>query len=109
MKLGNLARGESDGVLKELRPVCQEGGAGYDAVFFFSSSRRHPRSLCDWSSDVCSSDLRDPRPGLPGGDGLRAVTVVGADAADAEVDAKTLFLEGHIGIADTVRTAATAA
>src|SRR5215211_5584485 len=27
--------------------------------FFFSSRRRHTRSLCDWSSDVCSSDL-DP-------------------------------------------------
>src|SRR5260221_405578 len=27
------------------------------AVFFFSSRRRHTRSLCDWSSDVCSSDL----------------------------------------------------
>src|SRR5437588_2742105 len=29
----------------------------YFLVFFFSSSRRHTRSLCDWSSDVCSSDL----------------------------------------------------
>src|SRR5260221_2921590 len=28
--------------------------------FFFSSRRRHTRSLCDWSSDVCSSDLRYP-------------------------------------------------
>src|SRR5438034_6732028 len=27
--------------------------------FFFSSRRRHTRSLCDWSSDVCSSDLLD--------------------------------------------------
>src|SRR5438034_3840221 len=27
-------------------------------VFFFSSRRRHTRSLCDWSSDVCSSDLQ---------------------------------------------------
>ena len=27
--------------------------------FFFSSIRRHTISLCDWSSDVCSSDLRD--------------------------------------------------
>src|SRR5215204_7195823 len=27
--------------------------------FFFSSRRRHTRSLCDWSSDVCSSDLAD--------------------------------------------------
>src|SRR5438132_11512455 len=24
---------------------------------FFSSRRRHTISLCDWSSDVCSSDL----------------------------------------------------
>src|SRR5260221_12470198 len=33
-------------------------------MFFFSSRRRHTRSLCDWSSDVCSSDLEaitDPR------------------------------------------------
>src|SRR5260221_8276778 len=27
------------------------------SIFFFSSRRRHTRSLCDWSSDVCSSDL----------------------------------------------------
>src|SRR5207247_6599381 len=27
-------------------------------VFFFSSRRRHTRSTRDWSSDVCSSDLR---------------------------------------------------
>src|SRR5215469_6622771 len=27
--------------------------------FFFSSRRRHTRSLRDWSSDVCSSDLVD--------------------------------------------------
>src|SRR5436190_22964796 len=25
--------------------------------FFFSSRRRHTRSLCDWSSDVCSSNV----------------------------------------------------
>src|SRR5256885_12177702 len=27
-------------------------------VFFFSSRRRHTRLQGDWSSDVCSSDLR---------------------------------------------------
>src|ERR1039458_10665343 len=27
-------------------------------VVFFSSRRRHTRCLSDWSSDVCSSDLR---------------------------------------------------
>src|SRR5262245_62358363 len=30
--------------------------------FFFSSRRRHTRCLSDWSSDVCSSDLRPWRP-----------------------------------------------
>src|SRR2546430_7318191 len=29
-------------------------------LFFFSSRRRHTRFDCDWSSDVCSSDLRLP-------------------------------------------------
>src|SRR6266403_2810955 len=32
--------------------------------FFFSSRRRHTRSLRDWSSDVCSSDLRKEAIGL---------------------------------------------
>src|SRR5260370_33269997 len=27
------------------------------SIFFFSSRRRHTRFKCDWSSDVCSSDL----------------------------------------------------
>src|SRR5574340_401964 len=30
-------------------------------LFFFSSRRRHTRSFGDWSSDVCSSDLRFSR------------------------------------------------
>src|SRR5688572_31367329 len=32
--------------------------------FFFSSRRRHTRFDCDWSSDVCSSDLGDLEAGL---------------------------------------------
>src|ERR1039458_10477764 len=28
-------------------------------VFVFSSRRRHTRCLSDWSSDVCSSDLKE--------------------------------------------------
>src|SRR5688572_33470880 len=31
--------------------------------FFFSSRRRHTRFDCDWSSDVCSSDLLRGREG----------------------------------------------
>src|SRR2546430_13051055 len=39
-----------------------EGSSGQQVwplgvVFFFSSRRRHTRFDCDWSSDVCSSDL----------------------------------------------------
>src|SRR2546427_10939270 len=30
--------------------------------FFFSSRRRNTRFDCDWSSDVCSSDLHEARP-----------------------------------------------
>src|SRR2546426_5592766 len=32
----------------------------YIIFFFFSSRRRHTRLQGDWSSDVCSSDLRLP-------------------------------------------------
>src|SRR5205085_3447587 len=35
---------------------------GAVGIFFFSSRRRHTSFDCDWSSDVCSSDLvRDLR------------------------------------------------
>src|SRR5438067_13716969 len=43
-------------------------------AFFFSSRRRHTRSKRDWSSDVCSSDLRG---GLLGGSGGRVVAIDG--------------------------------
>src|SRR2546430_4455495 len=33
------------------------GGLIFVRFFFFSSRRRHTRFDCDWSSDVCSSDL----------------------------------------------------
>src|SRR5260370_27087805 len=33
--------------------------------FFFSSRRRHTRFKCDWSSDVCSSDLAGPPAYVP--------------------------------------------
>src|SRR5262249_62079335 len=49
-------------------------------IFFFSSRRRHTRLVSDWSSDVCSSDLRvqlcRPAPGTEPG---RQVAAAGAD------------------------------
>src|SRR5260370_24516431 len=38
--------------------------------FFFSSRRRHTRFKCDWSSDVCSSDLESREKGAKGLKGL---------------------------------------
>src|SRR2546430_4171319 len=40
------------------RLVWDRGKALSTAFFFFSSRRRHTRFDCDWSSDVCSSDLK---------------------------------------------------
>src|SRR5947207_15113263 len=61
--------------------------------FFFSSRRRHTRSLCDWSSDVCSSDLRGERPAvrregepvnLPGGYPAPGPKAPGGDVPEVE-------------------------
>src|SRR5438270_13147572 len=51
--------------------------------FFFSSRRRHTRFDCDWSSDVCSSDLavRRVKQVLAGG---AANPFVLLDAADGK-------------------------
>src|SRR5437868_13101195 len=38
----------------------------YYMYFFFSNRRRHTRSIRDWSSDVCSSDLLQRRGALAG-------------------------------------------
>jgi len=47
--------------------------------------------------------LLDPRTGEPGGDGLLAVTVAGADPAWSEVWSKALFLAGERAIGDEAR------
>src|SRR5256886_2367668 len=45
------------------RRSCRRPGSSASVrgvnFFFFSSRRRHTRFDCDWSSDVCSSDLRN--------------------------------------------------
>src|SRR5690349_23102406 len=54
--------------------------------FFFSSRRRHTRSLRDWSSDVCSSDLVAARAGRqsPDRDGGKEVEHRDAEEGDVE-------------------------
>src|SRR5256886_4215553 len=42
----------------ETEMATAEASISYSrGLFFFSSRRRHTRFDCDWSSDVCSSDL----------------------------------------------------
>src|SRR2546430_5858075 len=48
--------------------------------FFFSSRRRHTRFDCDWSSDVCSSDL------------AQAVTVVVRGAVRERTDGESVLV-----------------
>src|SRR2546427_4954947 len=47
-------------------------GCMSEFCFFFSSRRRHTRFDCDWSSDVCSSDLAAPAPS-PNSDTMTSV------------------------------------
>src|SRR5260370_22783976 len=71
--------------------------------FFFSSRRRHTRFKCDWSSDVCSSDLIDPH-----------THAVWAGDRLADFDARTsgenyeAILAGGGGIRRTIRATAAA-
>src|SRR3712207_1508762 len=62
----------------------------YGLIFFFSSRRRHTRYWRDWSSDVCSSDLRLMRGVL---DEMRAESVreVELDVAAMRRDAIGLY------------------
>src|SRR5947207_14192884 len=76
-----------------------------DCFFFFSSRRRHTRSLCDWSSDVCSSDLpqNDKRKVTMSETRNIAVTVNGK-RYERSVDVRlTLadFLRGPLGLTGT--------
>src|SRR5215813_6452606 len=73
-------------------------------LFFFSSRRRHTRCGRDWSSDVCSSDLRERpewnlwRDGCPQGEtaeqvGVRADRII-SELRGIEGDV-AIFAHGH--------------
>src|SRR5438132_14379626 len=67
-------------------------------LFFFSSRRRHTRSLCDWSSDVFSSDLERPR-GRPRARSRRAANL-SRRVAMAQRLSRRAFLElGAVSLA----------
>src|SRR5438874_3145423 len=66
-------------------------GAGYN-FFFFSSRRRHTRSLRDWRSDVCSSDLRIEVIRGPG------ATLWGANAVNGVINITTKSAKDTQGV-----------
>src|SRR5438270_7642651 len=81
--------------------------------FFFSSRRRHTRFDCDWSSDVCSSDLFPPScspfsgksswkmntDSFESGNGSACVsTVSGAATPGTTVPAGTQLVAGAVGV-----------
>src|SRR5476649_373788 len=76
-----------------IRIECNESAqhsARLSTSFFFSSRRRHTISLCDWSSDVCSSDLAADKDRIVGT--WKLISVVYEDAQSKE---KTPVLGEH--------------
>src|SRR5438309_11403577 len=64
--------------------------------FFFSSRRRHTRWNCDWSSDVCSSDL------VEDGDAAGIHPVAGVDAGSISIFDSTF--SGNVAAPSTTRS-----
>src|SRR5690242_20749117 len=79
---------------------------GFVFIFFFSSRRRHTRLTCDWSSDVCSSDLRDQDRRYRGGTALPAeperMAAVGIELQHARSLRELPDPENRAGAADCV-------
>src|SRR3989475_9916558 len=69
------------------------------SFFFFSSRRRHTRFDCDWSSDVCSSDLKMAldSAGLTRGDVDMVVCGTAPDAFDGGAMKGEYLLDGSGG------------
>src|SRR5256886_13127521 len=63
-------------------------------LFFFSSRRRHTRFDCDWSSDVCSSDLFEAVD--PGTGGVLSQSSVTATAGFTQGTAFTVPASGAV-------------
>src|SRR6267142_200952 len=68
-------------------------GTIVDQLIFFSIRRRHTRLTCDWSSDVCSSDLL--RAGRP-----VTLQAIASNTSGGDLSARTVWtsnLDGALG------------
>src|SRR2546426_3364307 len=59
--------------------------------FFFSSRRRHTRLQGDWSSDVCSSDLREAHAARLGGDPIATPSQARGDDCPEEAQPRRVL------------------
>src|SRR5690606_40053006 len=64
-------------------------------LFFFSSRRRHTRFSRDWSSDVCSSDLRAMV--------MKAAEREGVACAEGRLSIETLELAEEVFLTSSIR------
>src|SRR2546429_4224699 len=99
-----MVRGRDRSRLHTVRRAGKCGAAETVEVLFFASRRRHTRCSRDWSSDVCSSDLR-PRwmvNEIDGGEpwfGFRAVRDLPGLPPEILVIPLPGHTRGHIGVA----------
>src|SRR5256886_5087584 len=85
------------------------GGGECSDVFFFSSRRRHTRFDCDWSSDVCSSDLNlsNDKENAYFADGVQDEILTGLSrVADLKVISRTSVMHYKAGLQRNLREVA---
>src|SRR5260221_3584268 len=75
-----------------VEPCSASTSCETSVVFFFSSRRRHTRSLCDWSSDVCSSDL------------TTSTAIRGPCAGERRIAVEVVCLAGHDEVSKKLET-----
>src|SRR3712207_7619370 len=68
-----------------------------DVMLFFSSRRRHTRYWCDWSSDVCSSDLYPGKRYYGGCEQVDKVEVLAIERAREIFGAEHVNVQPHSG------------
>src|SRR5688572_31112170 len=78
--LGGGQKAASGGIQGDVLATDNNTVGMGDAGFFFSSRRRHTRFDCDWSSDVCSSDLQRRREAQAAAPAGRRVSRAGGPA-----------------------------
>src|SRR3546814_2505572 len=70
-------------------------------IFFFKQKTAYEMRISDWSSDVCSSDLLDARPGEADGEHVvrqhRAVAAGAEDLLDVAVPGEAFTAVGGLG------------